>query len=126
MMVANELFRYSNWVCHRHKIPHDPNTGKRANCRRSETWSDFRTAETACWKYGFDGVGFEFSGTPFCGVDLDDCYAADGRLEPEAQCIVDTLNSFTEVSLSGSELHIIGSGQASREHGPPSLWHRDL
>ena len=52
------------------------------------------------------GIGYEFDGTPLYGVDLDHVLDENGTLTPEAREIVDTLASYTEVSPSGTGLHI--------------------
>jgi len=51
------------------------------------------------------GVGFAFNGSGIYGVDLDRVFIG-GELIPEAQEIVDRLNSYTEWSMSGNGLHI--------------------
>ena len=59
-------------------------------------------------KYGFDGIGIQFANGIF-GVDLDDV-VKDGRLTPEAQDIIRTLDSYTEYSPSGKGIHILCRG----------------
>lgn len=60
----------------------------------------------------FDGIGFAFNlGDPFCGIDLDDCFDAEGILEPWAERIVFGLMSYTERSPSGTGLHVIVRGR---------------
>lgn len=54
------------------------------------------------------GPGFVFSrDDPYTGIDLDNCIDSHGNLEPWAKNIVDAFNSFTEISQSGTGLHII-------------------
>ena len=122
MMISNELIGYPQWVCFdENKVPHDAKTGGRASCKLPSTWADFRTAERACWRYGFAGVGFVFSESdPFCGIDLDDCFDVDGKLEEDAQRIVNTLRSFTEISVSGSGLHILVKAKLPGEARHPA------
>ena len=43
-------------------------------------------------------------------IDLDDAIGPDGALTPDAQLIVDTLDSYTEVSVSGTGLHVVVRG----------------
>jgi KaiC/GvpD/RAD55 family RecA-like ATPase len=58
----------------------------------------------------YDGIGFEFE-PPYVGVDLDHCRNADtGEIEQWASDMVAHLDSYTEVSLSGTGLHIIVKG----------------
>jgi len=40
-------------------------------------------------------------------IDIDHCRNADGSIEPWAQAIVDAIDSYTEVSGSGTGLHIV-------------------
>ena len=47
---------------------------------------------------------------PFVGFDLDDVTREDGFTE-EALDIVECLDSYTEVSSSGSGLHVIAEGK---------------
>jgi putative DNA primase/helicase len=53
-------------------------------------------------------VGFVFcADDPYCGIDLDDCIAADGSIARWAKVRVDHLASYTERSQSGKGLHLI-------------------
>lgn len=52
------------------------------------------------------GVGFFFQKVGLIGVDLDHC-VNDGIVEPDAEEIVKLLDSYTEISVSGTGLHII-------------------
>ncbi len=57
------------------------------------------------------GIGLAFTGEePFSGVDIDSCLKS-GNLTPQAKEIIDRLNSYTEVSPSGTGLRIIGRGK---------------
>jgi hypothetical protein len=78
-----------------------------ASSTDASTWRSFEEAAHVAAS-GFDGVGYVFAaGDPFCGVDLDACFDALGELHPEAARIVDTLNSYTERSVSRTGLHVI-------------------
>jgi len=59
---------------------------------------------TAAEKRALAGVGYVFTAdNPHAGVDLDDCRNAEtGAIADWAQEIIDTLNSYTEVSPSGT------------------------
>jgi putative DNA primase/helicase len=52
------------------------------------------------------GIGYEFAGGELYGVDLDHVLDEKGTLTQDAQSIVDKLNSYTEISPSGSGVHI--------------------
>ena len=60
-------------------------------------------------KHGYGGIGFVF--TPeddLCGVDLDGCLDQQTReMEPWAREIVEELNSYTEISPSGTGVHVL-------------------
>ena len=57
----------------------------------------------------YDGIGFVFTvEDPFCGVDLDGCLDPEtGEVEPWALKIVEQLDSYTEISPSGTGLHVL-------------------
>lgn len=117
--VPEELTRLPNWVCwraveevnpttgevKRRKLPFQVN-GKGADAGNPKTWNTFDAVLTAT---GFDGVGFEIT-SPYFGVDLDHVIDAEGTLDPEAARIVELMNSYTELSMSGTGLHIICKG----------------
>ena len=91
------------------KMPYDPHTGKRASTTDSATWADFDTALSACQTFGGTGLGFVFAvDDPYCGVDLDGCIDTEtGAVADWALTIVDALASYTELSPSGTGLHVI-------------------
>jgi hypothetical protein len=92
------------------KVPYSPTTGANASSTDSTTWGTFEeavAAYTVSQAKGdpndtFDGVGFVFTGTPYMGVDQDHVLSADGVLTPEATRIVSELDTYTEVSPSGT------------------------
>ena len=116
--IPASLKQLKQWVCFKleynekkgkyDKIPKDPKTGYNAKANDPTTWSDYQTAVKAVGKYGFDGIGFEFANGIF-GVDLDGV-VKDGKLTPEAEDIIKTLDSYTEYSPSGTGVHIICKG----------------
>ncbi len=116
--IPESLKQLKQWVCFKleynekkgkyDKIPKDPKTGYNAKANDPATWSDFQTAVKAVSKYGFDGIGIEFANGIF-GVDLDGV-VKDGKLTPEAEDIIKTLDSYTEYSPSGTGVHILCKG----------------
>ncbi len=105
------------WVCWRAeersgkptKVPYSPITGSRARSDDLATWATLARAREAAREGAYEGVGFVFSDSdPFCGVDLDSCLHPETReVEPWATGIIEELDSYTEISPSGTGLHII-------------------
>ena len=115
-MIPNELKQYDQWVCWKYitvdgrktKMPVTPNAGKRARTNDSSTWGTYKDAVEMS-KY-YDGIGFVFTkDDPFVGIDIDHCLK-DGKLEPYAADLIASCGSYTELSPSGTGIHIIGKG----------------
>ena len=106
--VPQQLKQRRAWVVHRNKEPYTPVTGVHAKSNDPGTWATFEDA-MACVSE-FDGVGIMFD-EGLAGADLDDCISDDGQVHPEAQQIVDALNSYTERSPSGNGLHVLFFGE---------------
>lgn len=106
--LPNELKDLNQWVCFvgSDKVPKNPHTGGNAASNRSETWGSFEDAIAACDKYRFDGLGFMFANGYF-GVDLDHCLNNVDFCDE----FVETLQSYSEISKSGSGLHILCKGE---------------
>ena len=101
------------------KPPYQPN-GISAESDNPTTWVRFAEAKAAYERGGFSGPGYvvtvdaeatdEHPGTQddgITGVDLD--HVVDpktGKIDPRAQSIVDRLNSYAEISPSGTGLRI--------------------
>jgi putative DNA primase/helicase len=114
---TQNIWDLRQWVCWRSeerdgkrtKIPYSPLTGKRASSTDPETWGGYPEAVKACREGGYDGIGFVFTkDDSFCGVDFDRCRDAEtGGIEPWAQEIIQELDSYTEISPSGTGVHIL-------------------
>ncbi len=120
MNLPGEITRRVQWLAYRiepakdgrtTKIPYRATGGGRASATDPATWTDFETALANGRR--FDGIGFVFTADdPFVGIDLDKCRdLATGELTPQAQGIVNALDSYTEISPSGAGLHIICKGR---------------
>jgi putative DNA primase/helicase len=106
--IPQDLKALAQWVCHKDKIPYDPKTGRPAKTNDPKTWGAYEEAVKAAKKGNgrYDGIGFEFTkGDPFTCMDLDHC-VEDGVILPWAQKIIDQINSYTEISPSGTGVHI--------------------
>ena len=105
------------WLCWRSedrdgkptKIPYSPLTGQRASSTTPGTWAGYEEAVRACEEHEYGGIGFVFtSEDDLCGVDLDSCLDPDtGEIEPWAWMIIEELDSYTEISPSGTGVHVL-------------------
>lgn len=94
------------------KIPYCPKDPKlKAKANKPETWG---THDEALNLYearkgnGIAGIGYEFSYyDPYSGIDLDHCRdPKTGKIDPWALEIIKQFNSYTEISPSGTGVHI--------------------
>jgi putative DNA primase/helicase len=120
--VLPEVLRErEQWVCWREedregkptKIPVTPRGGGFASSTDPETWGGFETALEYTETEYADGVGFVFTDDdPIVGVDLDDCRDPEtGDVDDAARDIIDRLDSYTEVSPSGTGYHVLIRGE---------------
>jgi len=118
--IPDLLLQYDQWVCWTEttrdgkptKIPIDPRTGRYGSATDADTWGTFEVAHKRARADGLSGVGFVFTeADPIVGVDLDDCRIPEtGATVDWATGIMDMLDSFTEVSPSGTGVHILING----------------
>ncbi|WP_433623483.1 phage NrS-1 polymerase family protein [Halomicrococcus sp. NG-SE-24] len=118
--VPDRLTDYDQWVCWREqdrdgkptKVPVNPATGQYASATDSETWTGFDHARLHASDGHADGVGFVFTADdPFVGVDLDAARDPDaGEPIDWAATIIETLDSYTEISPSGTGYHVLIEG----------------
>jgi putative DNA primase/helicase len=88
------------------KVPYQPN-GIEADSSDPKTWSTYTEAVGTYPEGGYDGIGFVFDPLdPYAGVDLDHCINADGTIKPKAKAILERLNSFSEISPSGTGVKV--------------------
>jgi putative DNA primase/helicase len=94
------------------KVPYSARTGRRASSTDLLTWSTFQEALEAYENSEYAGLGFVFSSAdPYTGIDLDDCVDADGEIAGWALEIVRYFDSYTELSATGTGLHVIVRGE---------------
>lgn len=73
------------------------------------TWGSFDEAMQALSLGSFNGLGFDFRNTPILGFDLDDCRNPEtGAILPLALKTVHKLQTYTEISASGTGLKLFG------------------
>jgi putative DNA primase/helicase len=93
------------------KVPYSARTGRKASSTDLMTWSPFEEAVEAYEHGEYAGLGFVFcSGDPYTGVDLDCCVDENGQIAGWASEIARYLDSYTELSATGTGLHIIVRG----------------
>ena len=90
-------------------VPSDP--FRRASVTDPSTWDSFSVARDAVEDGKADGAGFVL-GDGWVGVDLDKCRDPEtGIIEPSALAIIEKLHSYTEISPSGTGVHVYLNGQ---------------
>lgn len=116
--IPKDLQRIPQWVGWRYgkarasgkraKDPVNPHTGRKVDPYHPKAWATFEEALRAVERYNLDGVGFVFTeNDPYAGVDFDNIIDPDtGEIEPWALEIVEELDSYTEVSPSGTGLKV--------------------
>jgi len=114
--VPDALRERPQWVVWRYetrggrptKVPIDPQTGRGASSTDPSTWTTYHDVVAACRASdAYAGVGYVFSADdPFTGVDLDGCVDEHGAIVAGAREIIDSLNSYTEISPSGRGVKI--------------------
>jgi putative DNA primase/helicase len=113
--APEELRTADQFVCWREedragditKVPYSAHGG-RASSTNPGTWAPFDDVIAYAEENGMHGVGFVFTeDDPYLGIDLDKCRNPEtGEISPWARKIVAALNSYTEVSPSGTGLHV--------------------
>ena len=124
--IPDKIRTIGNWICWREgmrdgkstKIPTKPyrtNGDINADVTNPEHRRDFDTAWDSLndSRVNADGLGFVFSDdVTIVGIDLDKCRDSDtGEIKEWAQTIIDKVDSYTEVSASGTGVHILASGE---------------
>jgi hypothetical protein len=118
-----------NWVCWSwvwkekeckwDKPPFQP-SGKHAQNNNAATWSTYETVINAVTK--FDGIGFCLTTGEIVAFDIDKCRNVEtGALDDWAQSLVERVDSYTEITVSGTGLRIIGYGTGTKLHRKQSV-----
>lgn len=116
--IPASLRELPRWVCWRYETRNGKPTkvpirsdGQPAKSNDPSTWAKFESCLDASRRYASLGMGFML-GDGIVGVDLD--HARDpgsAAIQPWAQEIISELNSYTEVSPSGTGVHILCRGE---------------
>lgn len=86
------------------KVPFNPNTGGQGQSSNPGTFTDFQTALAAVGNY--DGLGIGVFGK-LAVTDIDGCVEADGTISEMARDIIASIDSYSEISPSGTGIRII-------------------
>lgn len=111
--VPAALKALNQWVCWRYetidgkrtKVPYSP-SNRKASTTEKTTWNSFDKCLRAVAH--FDGIGIVFA-NGLSGIDLDH-HIENGTLDPLACEIVDSVNTYTELSPSGEGIHCLAFG----------------
>jgi AAA domain len=126
--IPDELKAIPNWLLWKYeppkkpdgkwrKVPYQPN-GYKADTTKRHTWRAFETCFAVYGQGGYDGIGFVFDGAVgpdgYClvGTDLDHCID-DKRVQPHARKWIARLDTYTELSPSGTGFHLIARAKPS-------------
>ncbi|MDR1134442.1 MAG: hypothetical protein LBL05_09785, partial [Synergistaceae bacterium] len=137
--IPGDLKALPQWVMWR-GVPCDDGHISKKPCRLNgwpasttnpDTWASF---DAVCQKYAsgqgqFSGAGFVFrAGGGITGIDFDKVIGENGDAPPWVLRTVKAFNSYTEVSVSGTGLHIFCKGVIpdgkGRKHEPIEIYDR--
>lgn len=124
--IPSELKALKQWCCWKEepddrgrltKVPYHP-TGYRASSTDPDQWSTFEAVKLAYEDKArcFDGVGFFFNGD-YTGADFDHCMSDGWKGEIADSLTIECLkklDSYTEISQSGTGVHCITKGTIPR------------
>jgi putative DNA primase/helicase len=110
--IPAEIRNRPQWVAWKRerenkKCPINPRTGQSASVMKKLQWGTVEAALDRMAQDHLAGIGFVFTADdPFVGIDLDKVIA-NGRIAPAARSIIDRFGTYTEVSPSGTGVHLI-------------------
>jgi putative DNA primase/helicase len=93
------------------------NSNRFAKSDDPATWANYTDALAEVTAGRADGIGYMLAGSDLNAIDLDHCRdPITGVIETWAQTEIDTANSYTEVTVSGTGLRILGIGSGAELH----------
>lgn len=129
--IPDGLKSFDRWICWKwqwneklkkwDKPPYNPRDGKRASINDPKNWLTFERALAAQHQHGRYGLGFVLGegdgGLHFSGIDLDDCRNREtGELSDLAKDIVAKMDTYCEVSPSGTGIKLLLIGSLPPKH----------
>ena len=99
------------FLLHKNKIPYSAYTKKHTDIKIKNNLCSFEMARNIYTsnKY-FDGIGIVLGNTTkgtLCGLDIDNCINEYGQISDNAQEIINLLDTYTEISISGNGIHCL-------------------
>jgi putative DNA primase/helicase len=108
------------------KVPYQPNRpSQKAKNNDPTTWGSYETALSIYRAAGADGIGLCLLNSGLAAFDLDHCRnPTTGAVDEWARALVERVASYTEVTVSGAGLRIIGRGTGPRvqRKQPVDIW----
>jgi hypothetical protein len=100
------------------KVPFRPDrSGVHARTDDPASWGSHEDAVQIASAGHADGIGYVLTGSEIAALDLDDCRDPEtGRITPWAQALIAEAQSYTEITVSGTGLRIIGIGRGAPVH----------
>src|SRR5450755_3132703 len=93
------------------KPPLSPKTGRAASVRNPSTWGSLQEARAAYETGGFAGIGIVLTAEMgVVALDIDHCIT-DGHVSEDAQRMIHALQSYTEISPSGTGIRLLLEGK---------------
>lgn len=89
------------------KVPQNLQTGKPADPSNPNDFVPMSSLANFDFRqYGYDGIGLGIFGN-ICAIDIDHCIDDTGNYSPMARDIINTMQSYTEISPSGHGIRIL-------------------
>lgn len=118
--IPYELRDLNQWVCayEGSKVPMQATCPFPASSTNPATWSSFEEAVGAVQAGAYDYIGFVFNDNGIVGIDLDDAIQrimlnhnhSITSVSSLAKDIIEECGSYTEISKSGTGIHILVKG----------------
>lgn len=107
-----ELTQYNRFVCcNKAKQPKNAKTGGNAIITDTSHFASLEQCKIACKKYkdlvGYGYVLGQIKDKTLIGLDFDGVIDANGNIEPEVLKIIEKLDTYTELSPSGTGIHCL-------------------
>lgn len=136
--IPTELKAMRRWVCwqsipgddgKKDKLPINPRTGRAASCTNPDDWTTFAEASAALRSGNYAGLMFALlPDDGFVFIDLDGCRNPVNKgIKKWAEEILRQLNSYSEISPSGTGVHVLVKGKKPGDrcrHGQVEMYDR--